>query len=268
MFITTLICTYLVGGLAISTHTLAQSTISSANGLVYSCPADPSAIPAFSQDLCPTSFTSSANGVWPLTSDTTTASYSAAPSGFYSKAAGDIYIVCNWKDPNSNINYFGCRYNAGAATGTGFATGIAYNGGCTGLIQKCPPLNVKKPQPSPGLQYKKRLVPSTNFACATTTADKTNYLILAQYSRSDTSQAYLCNYRVGSTNVQCRYDANGIATSLTPTTSRNANCPAVQCQNVQPFTRRKRGLASWDVNMNRRQTSREEIVARQKDRRL
>nr|XP_019048155.1 hypothetical protein I302_01920 [Kwoniella bestiolae CBS 10118]OCF27085.1 hypothetical protein I302_01920 [Kwoniella bestiolae CBS 10118] len=140
---------------------VAQSTVPTGNGLSFQCPTNPSPIPAFAAGYCASSLTHKTGAQWPLMSEVVTVTYSQAPGSYFSNAAGDIYLVCNWQDPAGAINNFGCRYNAGAATGDSFAAGLQYNAGGTGFNQKCPVIQAKKPIPSPGLQYRKRLLPAT-----------------------------------------------------------------------------------------------------------
>ncbi|WVW81231.1 hypothetical protein I302_103222 [Kwoniella bestiolae CBS 10118] len=252
--------------LSVLTRTQAQSTVSSSSGLTYQCPTDPSAIVAFSHDLCPTTYTSASSGnVWPQTGSTVVATYSKAPTGYYSTATTDLSVTCVYQDPNAAVNSYGCRYLAGAATGTDFAAGTVQQAGGEGLRsgQKCPSLLVqRKPQPSPGLQYKKRLNTATSFACATIQTDGSNYLSAVSYGASSTGQNYQCTYKSGSSTFRCRYDTDGTLIPISTGTTPNAGCPLTQCSNVQPYTRRRRGLPQA---ADRRQTSREQIIARQKE---
>ncbi|WVQ64269.1 uncharacterized protein L199_002431 [Kwoniella botswanensis] len=227
--------------------TIAQTTVPTGNGLSFQCSSDPSAIPAFAgRSYCDSYLTTKAGGQWPLANEVVTGSFSKAPTSYYSTAVGDIYLVCNWQDPILAGNYFGCRYNAGAASGDTFATGIKYNQGGQGFQQSCPVVQANKPRPSPGLYYKKRFGPVTH----------------SLYSLSSTGQTYICTYRTTSPGQsQCRYDANGQLLPNSATVPANVNCLLSQCQAVQPYMR-KRGLPQL---ADKRQTSRQRIIARQKE---
>ncbi|WWC97604.1 hypothetical protein V866_004488 [Kwoniella sp. B9012] len=243
--------------------TIAQTPVPTRNGLSFQCSSDPSAIPAFAGgSYCDSYLTAKAGGQWPLANEVVTVSYSKAPTSYYSTALGDIYLVCNWQDPSLASNYFGCRYNAGAASGDTFATGIKYNQGGQGFQQSCPVVQGNKPRPSPGLYYKKRFGPVTTFACPIIQEGGPYYLTGTQYSLSSTGQNYICTYRTTSPGqFQCRYDANGQLLPNSATVPANVNCPLSQCQAVQPYMR-KRGLPQ---PADKRQTSRQRIIARQKE---
>nr|XP_019005974.1 uncharacterized protein I203_01292 [Kwoniella mangroviensis CBS 8507]OCF69435.1 hypothetical protein I203_01292 [Kwoniella mangroviensis CBS 8507] len=244
----------------IITSTIAQTTVPTGNGVSFQCSWDPSAIQAFAGgSYCDSYLTSKAGSQWPLANEVVTVSYSKAPTSYYSTAVGDIYLI--GKIPVRRA-ISGCRYNAGAPSGDTFATGIKYNIGGLGFQQSCPVVQANKPRPSPGLYYKKRFGLVTTFACPIIQEGGPYYLTNTQYSLSSTGQNYICTYRTTSPGqFQCRYDANGQLLPNSATVPANVNCPLSQCQAVQPYMG-KRGLPQ---PADKRQTSRERIIARQKE---
>ncbi|WVW81232.1 hypothetical protein I302_103223 [Kwoniella bestiolae CBS 10118] len=232
----------------------AQSTVSSSDGTVYDCSDQPSAIPAYS-DACPQYLTTNTGSQWPLSEVSVSAIYNGAPTSYSSSASGDIYMVCNWRDPSNSGNLLGCKYDGGAATGSKFSSGTLYNGAGTGIQQACPTIQYDKPRPSPGLNYRKRLLPTTQFACPTTQTTDGGFLITVDYVTNNDYQSTFCTFHVGSSNIGCTYQTDGTLQYA------QAQCPTQLCQAAKPYTRRRRGLPQ---PADRLQTSREQIIARRK----
>ncbi|WWC97603.1 hypothetical protein V866_004487 [Kwoniella sp. B9012] len=227
-----------------------SSTVSATNGDVYQCSEQPAVVPAFS-DACPKYLTSNTGVQWPLYIAEVSGSYSQAPSSDGSQTnADELYVVCNWQDPSNSGNYFGCRYDGAASTGSKFSSGRLWNGGGTFSSQTCPTIDTDKPRPSPGVSYRKRDVQASQFVCPTQQVDAEDPFFLTRFDAtirvsSETTSCY----------IGCYYQTDGTLQYA------NEACPTQLCQAVQPYTRRRRGLPQ---PADTRQTSRQQIVARRK----
>ncbi|WWC90230.1 uncharacterized protein L201_005163 [Kwoniella dendrophila CBS 6074] len=253
----------------------AQNTVTSGNGAqTYQCPSDPSVIPAFSNGICQSiTFTSTSGTTWLNTQEVVSVTYSNAPNSYYSSGAGDITLTCLWQDPASPSNTIRCLCRGGAATGDQFAQPISIYTG-TAYTETCPTIQSDKPQPSPGLNYKKKRqtqkTPEGSGQIACPTVGNEYYLGAVSYtSRTDGNIApvYQCQYRsltdpTESTKI-CNYNNYGYSN-----TNDVGLCPDHLCENVQPITRRRKRNSFFDLPQpsDQRQTTREEILARQKKR--
>ncbi|OCF60190.1 hypothetical protein L486_02870 [Kwoniella mangroviensis CBS 10435] len=183
----------------------------------------------------PKYLTSNTGVQWPLYIAEVSGSYSQAPSSDGSQTnADELYVVCNWQDPSNSGNYFGCRYDGAASTGSKFSSGRLWNGGGTYSSQSCPTIDSDKPRPSPGVSYRKRDVQASQFVCPTQQADAEDPVFLTYFDAM---------VRDGTLQYA------------------NEACPTQLCQAAQPYTRRRRGLPQPAYT---RQTSRQQIVARRK----
>ncbi|WWC90226.1 uncharacterized protein L201_005159 [Kwoniella dendrophila CBS 6074] len=225
----------------------AQSTVPSKDGtIIYECDKNPSVIQGF-RDICPPTCTTTTGEKWPLQYNNVLETYFNAPESYYSVEASDINVACVWSSSTNSKNSLPCGYSGGAATGTYFTNGHAISPLGTGKQQTCPSLTNPKPQPSPVSQY----------ACATIEqGGQGSYL----YSVRWEAQRYNCQYLTNAGALStCTYNSD---TGKLVGTSKTLNaCPISQCQAVQAYTRRR----SLPQPADRRQTTREDIVARQKN---
>ncbi|WWC57549.1 uncharacterized protein I303_100081 [Kwoniella dejecticola CBS 10117] len=165
----------------------AQDTVNSESGLTYACSKDPSAIPAFINNLCPSSVTSRQGTTWGLRGSRVQAVYINAPTDYHSTQPSDILVSCSWSEPDNDGVFYECEYTAG--TGGLVKVTSSNAGGPDSSGQTCPTIAATKPQPSPGTDYRKRQTSAPKFACASTQVGGDNYLVLA--ARSTFTAEYL-----------------------------------------------------------------------------